>query len=54
MSKAQDTTQITITLTDPQRWALEDLLQALSTQIQLTPTQQQAVTKTRRALDEAI
>lgn len=45
---------ITLTLTDTERWALEDLLQALSVQIRLTPDQQTAITKTRQALDEGV
>ncbi len=54
MSTQDITAGINIGLTDTERWALEDILQAISVQIQLTPTQQRAVTKTRRALDEAI
>ena len=53
MSTQDVTAGINIGLTDTDRWALEDLLQAISVQIQLTPDQDRVVTKLRKCLDLA-
>ncbi len=53
MSTQDITAGINIGLTDTERWALEDILQAISVQIQLTPDQDRVVTKLRKCLDLA-